>query len=120
MCEFAVNYPTPLSFDRELLEQKYPISTSPEDLLGFMKIRLHSYVFDNHEPLKFKYYSQLQDALKNNKITPSAFNKELEEQKRIRVLRNNYLHWSATFNGIGEPFQPNIEDQQRKRIPYVG
>ncbi|MBB6498443.1 T6SS phospholipase effector Tle1-like catalytic domain-containing protein [Pedobacter cryoconitis] len=120
MCEFAVNYPTPLSFDRAFLEQKYPISTSPDDLLGFMKIRLHSYVFDNHEPLKFKYYSQLQDALKNNKITPSAFNKELEEQKRIRVLRNNYLHWSATFNGIGEPFQPNIEDQQRKRIPYVG
>jgi hypothetical protein len=29
------------------------------------------------------------------------YQKELEEQKNLRILRNEYLHWSADYDGTG-------------------
>jgi len=121
MCEFSLKYYSkPLSIDRVALEKKYPISNNPQHLLCFIKTRLHDYVFGNAGPLKFKYFRELDEELKMGKITRAAYNKEIIEQKSLRLLRNGYLHWSSNFEGIAKAFQPNFENNKRKRVNYEG
>jgi hypothetical protein len=120
MCKFGTDYKAPLPLDQSAVEEEFIVTTDTKDTLGFIKKRLHSYVFDKGEPLKFKYYSQLQADLKAKKISPSEYNRQLEEQKHLRVLRNKYLHWSADYDGTFELMAPNFENNQRKRIPHDG
>ncbi|MGY0037456.1 T6SS phospholipase effector Tle1-like catalytic domain-containing protein [Pedobacter sp. NJ-S-72] len=120
MCEFSLKFSKPLTIDEIALKKKYPISDNPQHLLCFIKTRLHDYVFGNAEPLKFKYFKELDEELKMGKLTKAAYNKEIVEQKNLRLLRNGYLHWSSNFEGIAKAFQPNIEGGQLKRHNYEG
>lgn len=90
MCEFGVKYATPLPFTQKRLEREFIISTDSKDTLGYIKKRLHDYVFDKAEPLIFKYYRELQADFKSKKISASEYNKQLEDQNKLRVLRNKY------------------------------
>ncbi|AMP97462.1 hypothetical protein AY601_0507 [Pedobacter cryoconitis] len=121
MCEFSSKFSKPLPIDQIALEKRYPISKNPKYLLCFIKTRLHNYVFGNEGPLRFKYFSELDEMLKIGKLTKAMYDKEFVEQKNLRLLRNGYLHWSSNFEGIAKAFQPNYDNnKQRKRIPYDG
>ena len=121
MCEFACDKSTQVNFDQKGLNEKYNIdevkSINP---LNFIRSKLHNYAFNGGSALEFKYYKQLQDDLKSGKITGRDYNQQLVEQKNIRELRNKFLHWSADYDGLGDPFKPNFENNKRKRITYEG
>lgn len=121
MCEFALKEPIPLTMDKTGLESEYKISKDPKDLLCFIKNRLHGYVFGQEPELKFKYYSQLMADRKANKLNAFEYNKEMNEQKQMRLLRNQFLHWSADFQGSVSPFKPNIDKNHiRRRLTHEG
>ncbi|MBB5624024.1 hypothetical protein HDE69_005121 [Pedobacter cryoconitis] len=117
MSEFGLKEPVPLPFDQVGVEGEYKL-TYP--LLDGVKKKLHGYVFGKELPYKFMYYKQLIADYNAKKISAFDYNTALTEQKNLRLLRNQFLHWSANYDGIGGPFQPNMENNVRKRIPYEG
>lgn len=117
MSEFGLKEPVPLPFDQVGVEGEYKLTYA---LLDGVKKKLHGYVFGKELPYKFMYYKQLIADYNAKKISAFDYNTALTEQKNLRLLRNQFLHWSANYDGIGGPFQPNMENNVRKRIPYEG
>lgn len=117
MSEFGLKEPVPLPFDQAGVEGEYKLTYT---MLHGVKKKLHGYVFGKEPPYKFIYYKQLMANYNAKKISAFDYNKAVAEQKDLRLLRNKFLHWSADYDGIGDPFQPNIENGVRKRIPYEG
>ncbi|HEX8268461.1 MAG TPA: DUF2235 domain-containing protein [Flavobacterium sp.] len=82
-----------IPFRTAVLENKYSINK--DALLLRVKKRLKTYIFDGGPAYVF------------------VPNSELPEQKDLRDLRNKYLHWSSTREGLG--MDPNSD---RKRVTY--
>jgi hypothetical protein len=101
MAEIAKSKDVP--FDRTMLEdEKYKISDDP--LLVRVKARLRQYVFGDAKSYNFKWYGDIHKKYKGVEEGDkrySHYEKELQEQKDLRNLRNKYLHWSANKEGIG-------------------
>jgi hypothetical protein len=101
MAEIAESKDVP--FDRITLEdKKYKISDDP--LLVRVKARLRKYVFGDAKSYNFKWYGDIHKKYKGVEEGDkrySHYEKELQEQKDLRNLRHNYLHWSANREGIG-------------------
>lgn len=100
-------------FDAVKLEiDKYSISN--DALLMRIKRRLREYVFGTAKPYVFKWYGEIHEKYKGVKSNDDRFEvyeQELQEQKDLRKLRNQYLHWSADLDSIGmEP----TKDWKRK------
>lgn len=111
MAEAAIAQNVPLK--KEKLEiEKYSISN--DSLLVRVKERLHPYVFGNGQPYHFKWYGDIHKKYKGVKEGHRNFEvyqQELQEQKDLRKLRNEYLHWSADNGSLGmEP----TKDRKRK------
>jgi hypothetical protein len=100
-------------FDTKMLEdKKYKISN--DQLLVRVKARLRKYVFGDAKPLDFKWFGDIQkkyNGVKEGEERYSEYEKEMQEQKDLRNLRNNYLHWSANKEGIG---MDPTKDRKRK------
>jgi Uncharacterized alpha/beta hydrolase domain (DUF2235) len=131
MCTYAVTYRRPLPFKQGPLENKYSInnvviqnngvSVVPNNFLIGIKSRLRKFVFEGGPPLVYKSWASLEKTYKGSKIPEQRhanFLAEKKEQENIRLLRNNFLHWSARYEGIG--MNPNIENGRRRRIIYNG
>ncbi|OXE96503.1 putative alpha/beta hydrolase family protein DUF2235 [Flavobacterium araucananum] len=100
-------------FDDIKLEiDKYSISN--DTLLMRVKKRLREYVLDNGKPYTFCWFGAIHEKYKGVKAGDKnfeAYQQELQEQKDLRKLRNEYLHWSADNGSIGmEP----TKDRKRK------
>ncbi|WP_079242803.1 T6SS phospholipase effector Tle1-like catalytic domain-containing protein [Chryseobacterium indologenes] len=101
MAEYGVQKDLPLK-DKKMINETYSISS--DQLLIRVKDRLRSYVMADGKPYTFKRYKELQDAYGGAKIPENqyaAYQKEMHEQDDLRILRNQYLHWSARREGIG-------------------
>ncbi|MNE19919.1 hypothetical protein D3C80_1130190 [compost metagenome] len=111
MAEAAIEQNVPFD-NTKLVIDKYNISNNP--LLVRVKKRLHKYVFENAQPYTFKWYGNIHEkykGVKNGDSRFEAYQQELQEQKDLRTLRNQYLHWSADSGSIGmEP----TKDWKRK------
>jgi hypothetical protein len=131
MCRFGVMYRTPLPFQYEPLKNKYSIdnvviqnngvAVVPNNFLKGIKVRLRKFVFDGGSPLVYKSPASLANKYAGSKIPEQRhadFLAEQEDQEKLRLLRNNFLHWSARYEGIG--MNPNIENGRRRRIIYNG
>lgn len=111
MAESAIKQAIPFD-NTKLTIDKYSISN--DALLVRVKKRLHQYVFGDAKPYTFKWYGEIHEKYKG--VTSGhnhfeAYQKELQEQKDLRTLRNQYLHWSADYGSIGmEP----TKDRKRK------
>ncbi|HEX8016870.1 MAG TPA: DUF2235 domain-containing protein [Flavobacterium sp.] len=92
--------------------KKYNISN--DQLLVRAKKRLHAYVFGDSKPYTFKWYGKIHEkyqGVKPGDKRYKAYQQEIIEQKDLRELRNNYLHWSADNGSLGmEP----TKDRKRK------
>ena len=101
MAECAIEQQVPFNFEK-LEAKKYNISN--DSLLVRIKKRLHSYVLGNAKPYAFKWYGDIHQKYKGvmagDKLH-KAYEKELQEQRDLRKLRNEYLHWSADNDSIG-------------------
>jgi hypothetical protein len=90
-------------FDTKTLEnKKYKISDDP--LLVRVKVRLRKYVYKDAQSYTFKWYDDIHKKYKGVKEGDEKYadyEEELQEQKDLRNLRQNYLHWSANKEGIG-------------------
>lgn len=111
MAESAIAQKVP--FKKEKLEiKKYSISKDP--LLVRVKKRLYAYVFGDAKPYTFKWYGKIHEkyqGVKPGDKRYKAYQQELKEQKDLRKLRNQYLHWSADNGSLGmEP----TKDRKRK------
>lgn len=108
MAESSVN--EEVVFKSENLENKYKMSDN--ELLVRVKDKLRPYVMGDGSSYKFKWFKDIHEKYENNKSSPN-YQKELNEQKDLRTLRNEYLHWSARREGIG--MDPTSD---RKRMVY--
>lgn len=90
-------------FDDVKLEiDKYSITN--DALLMRVKKRLREYVLADAEPYTFKWFGAIHEKYKGVKAGDKqfvAYQQELQEQKDLRKLRNEYLHWSADNGSLG-------------------
>ena len=113
MAEIGKEKGTPFNRNK-LEEQKYKMSDDP--LLVRVKERLRKYVFGSEQPFRFKPLKQVDEKYKGAKIPEQRYAdylKELQDQKDLRKLRNEYLHWSAKREGFG--MDPTSD---RKRVVH--
>jgi hypothetical protein len=96
MAESSVN--EEVVYKTENLESKYKMSN--DELLVRVKDKLRPYVMGDGSYYKFKWFKDIHEKYENDKSSPN-YQKELNEQKDLRTLRNEYLHWSARREGIG-------------------
>jgi hypothetical protein len=100
-------------FQIEKIEiKKYNISN--DALLMRVKKRLREYVLGDGKPYTFKWYGAIHEKYKGVKSGDSrfaAYQQEIQEQKDLRILRNEYLHWSAENGSIG---MESTKDRKRK------
>ncbi|MCA5003712.1 phospholipase effector Tle1 domain-containing protein [Sphingobacterium bovistauri] len=120
MCDYIGKADIKLLETEELLDE-YNIDKHP--LLQKTKKYLKSYVLDenNKEALKFEWYSEIHKTYKGVKSTdPKSveYTKKLREQEDLRVLRNEYLHWSSDRDGIG--MDPNTKWYDLKNAASSG
>jgi hypothetical protein len=81
---------------------KYSISN--DALLMRVKKRLKDYVFGEGSPYTFKWFGDIHEKYKGVQEGDrnfEAYQQELQEQKDLRKLRNQYLHWSADCGSLG-------------------
>lgn len=83
--------------ERHELYEEYSINDNP--LLIKIKKYLAPYInnLTEEEPLQFKWFSQIN---KNDK-------ESIQQQHDLRELRNKYLHWSSSREGLG--MDPNTK-----------
>ncbi|WP_316804300.1 phospholipase effector Tle1 domain-containing protein [Pedobacter nototheniae] len=115
MIEYALEFEEKFPINKELLEnQKYVISADP--LLVRVKKKLQDSIHKNVRPYVFKPYKDIHAKYKGAKVPEQRFadyQRELTEQSDLRKLRNEYLHWSAEYDGVGMDPAPN-----RTRVTY--
>ena len=94
--------------------KKYSISD--DALLMRVKKRLREYVLGDGTPYEFKWFGDIHQKYKGvseGNVHYNEYQQELQEQKDLRKLRNEYLHWSADNGSIGmEP----TKDRERKKF----
>lgn len=86
----------------EEITKKYSISD--DKLLVSVKERLKKYILEDGKPYDFKWFTKIHEKYKGVKVSDQRYQdyqKELEEQKNLRTLRNEYLHWSADYDWAG-------------------
>jgi hypothetical protein len=89
-------------------------SITEDALLMRVKKRLREYVLDDSKPYVFKWYGAIHEKYKGVKAGDKrheAYQQELQEQKDLRKLRNEYLHWSADNGSLG---MESTKDRKRK------
>lgn len=102
-------------FKMEKLEIKKS-SISNDALLMRVKKRLREYVLGDGTPYTFKWFGAIHQKYKGVKSGDShfaAYQQELQEQKDLRKLRNEYLHWSADNGSLG---MESTKDRKRKKF----
>ena len=102
MAGYCVESKIPL--DKSQIEDgKYTISK--DQFLISVKKRLNNYVMGNgKKPYKFRWFHEIHKQYKGSKIPEqkyAEYQKELAEQKELRKLRHEYLHWSADYDWVG-------------------
>lgn len=102
---FMVDYAdkSKLPFISSKLQVRYSINTK-DNLLIRVKEKLRPYVMENGKPYSFKWFHEIHKQYKGAKIPEKRYadyQKELNEQKDLRQLRNEYLHWSADYDWVG-------------------
>lgn len=114
MSEWAISAQKVPFNNAKLEKTKYSITG--DALLMRVKKRLREYVLHNGKPYKFAWYSAIHEKYKGVKEGDkllAAYKQEIQEQKDLRILRNEYLHWSADNDSIGmEP----TKDRKRKKF----
>jgi len=111
MAEAAIAQNVPFD-NTKLQNDKYSISN--DSLLVRVKKRLHTYVFGDAKPYTFKWYGTIHEKYKGVKAEDKRYEdyqQELIEQKDLRKLRNQYLHWSADNGSLG---MESTKDRKRK------
>lgn len=101
-----------LKIDDTQIKLKYKITN--DALLMQVKERLKQYVMGSGKPYEFRWFHEIHKQYKGAKIPEQRYadyQKELNEQKNLRQLRNEYLHWSADYDWVG--MDPR-EDGKRK------
>jgi hypothetical protein len=103
MIDYAFEFEEKFPINKPLLEtQKYDVSE--DALLVRVKKKLQDAVHKNVPAYVFKSLNDLHLKYKGSKLPEqryAEYQRELSEQKDLRKLRNEYLHWSAEFDGIG-------------------
>jgi hypothetical protein len=112
MAEFAIaTQKVPFSIEKIEIK-KYKLSDNA--LLMRVKKRLREYVLGDGMPYKFIWFGEIHEKYKGVIESDKQFKvyqQELQGQKDLRKLRNEYLHWSADNGSIGmEP----TKDGKRK------
>ncbi|MCV9930582.1 DUF2235 domain-containing protein [Flavobacterium sp. LS1R49] len=113
MAEWAISKDVP--FDKILVENKKYTILNDATLIQ-VKARLHKYVFGNAKPYSYKWYGDIHkkyQGVQEDQKAYKDYQQELTEQKYLRMLRHQYLHWSADKGSIGMKPSPN-----RKRETY--
>lgn len=110
-----------IPFDPEF-EVRYKLSAK-NPFLDMKKVyeRLKYYAFKNNKlPMRFytdKDMSGLKLLLDKKQISAADYNIKDQDHKMLLLLRNKYLHWSASWDGIG--MEPQINKQgNRERVIY--
>jgi hypothetical protein len=102
-----------LPFDYNKLEtDKYSITD--DVLLMRVKKRLREYVLGDGKPYTFKWFGDIHEKYKGvtqGSVRYNEYQQELQEQKDLRKLRNEYLHWSADNGSLG---MESTKDRKRK------
>lgn len=91
-----------LKIDIDQINTKYIISNDP--LLVRVKNKLSPYIMGNGKSYTFRWYNDIHNQYKGAKVPEQRYvdyQKELAEQKDLRKLRNEYLHWSADYDWVG-------------------
>lgn len=100
MAEYGVNNRLPFELAK-MVDKTYSISN--DALLVRVKERLKPYIMDDGKPYRFREYTAIHEEYKGAKISEQRYadyQKEINELHDLRKLRNEYLHWSATREGI--------------------
>ncbi|OXA99506.1 phospholipase effector Tle1 domain-containing protein [Flavobacterium pectinovorum] len=100
MADYGIKDDLPFSIEK--ITKKYSISD--DKLLISVKERLKDYILEDGKPYDFKWFTKIHEIYKGVKVSDQRYleyKKELEEQKNLRTLRNEYLHWSADYDGTG-------------------
>ncbi len=90
--------------------KKENYSIEKDKLLVKIKARLKAYVMGDGKPYDFKSFTKIHEQYKGAKIPEQRlidYQKELEDQKNLRTLRNEYLHWSADYDWAGMDPRPD-------------
>lgn len=115
MIDYELEFEEKFPINKALLvDQKYDISADP--LLVRVKKKLQDSMHKNVSPYAFKSFKDIHSKYKGAKLPEQRFadyQRELDEQNDLRKLRNEYLHWSAEFDGVGMDPTPN-----RVRVTY--
>ncbi|MCD0474291.1 DUF2235 domain-containing protein [Flavobacterium sp. EDS] len=112
MAESAIaTQKVPFKIDKIEID-KYSITN--DALLMRVKKRLREYVLGDGEPYTFKWFGAIHEKYKGVKAGDKqfvAYQQELQEQKDLRKLRNEYLHWSADNGSLGmKPAKDRIRE----------
>ncbi|MBF7093658.1 hypothetical protein IUY40_19225, partial [Flavobacterium sp. ALJ2] len=114
MAESAISTQN-VPFDDVKLEiDKYSITN--DALLMRVKKRLREYVLGDGRPYTYKWFGAIHEKYKGVKSGDKqfvAYQQELQEQKDLRKLRNEYLHWSADNGSIG---MEAAKDRKRNKL----
>lgn len=102
-------------------EDKYKFPTQ-DKLLNMDTVyrRLKMYSFDNNKlPIKFytdKEMLNLKTLLNKNQISTKEYELKHQDQKMLLQLRNKYLHWSASWDGVGMEPRINRSGNREREI----
>lgn len=109
MIDYSLEFEEKFPINKPLLEnQKYDMSSDP--LLVRVKKKLQGFMHNSIQPYVYKSYKSIHEKYKGSKIPQQRFadyQRELAEQTDLRKLRNEYLHWSAEYDGVGMDPSPN-------------
>ncbi|MEP6804881.1 MAG: hypothetical protein ABI892_10205, partial [Flavobacterium sp.] len=111
MAESAIAQKIPFNI-KKIEINKYGILD--DDLLTRVKKRLRAYFLGEGEPYKLQWFGDIHEKYRGVTEGHKYYNKyqqELQEQKDLRKLRNQYLHWSADNGSIG---MESTKDRKRK------
>lgn len=100
MSEYGIK--SELKIDDGQIILKYKISN--DTLLKQVKGKLRPYIMGTGKPYNFRFYHEIHKQYEGSKIPEQRradYQRELNEQKNLRTLRNEYLHWSADYDWVG-------------------
>ncbi|MBB6270086.1 hypothetical protein HDF26_000513 [Pedobacter cryoconitis] len=119
-CVLKCNIP----FIQRTLKDEFSIpSPAADPLLDLNKVynRLKYYAFENNKaPMIFytnKEFIRFKELLASKQMSADDFNRKANDHNMLLQLRNRYLHWSASWDGIG--MEPRINKQgNRERFIF--
>ncbi|QNK63438.1 DUF2235 domain-containing protein [Pedobacter sp. PAMC26386] len=113
-----------IPFDEGILEDDYSIPTVADDsLLDMSKVyeRLKYYALKNNRASMIFYtnkeFMHFRALLDSKQMSVDDFNRRANDHNMLLQLRNRYLHWSASWDGLG--MEPRINKEgNRERVVF--